>query len=265
MKQVSRLQPRHPIQARSGVLGGERPMVCIPLVGNAREAILAEAKNVPSIAPDIIELRIDAWDFVEDIAASHEMIKEVRNIVGDTPIILTCRGDWEGGFKKVGDEAKFGIYEAAVKDKLVDFIDVELAYGEEKIKNVLALLDGTATSLIVSFHDFKKTPGRDELLSILKQQIAAGAHVAKLAAMPQKEEDVLNLLSATLELRRQFPCIPVITMSMGAVGAVTRLVGGLFGSDLTFAVGSQSSAPGQIPVAELRKCFEVIHPINTEA
>ena len=89
--------------------------------------------------------------------------------------------------------------------------------------------------------------------------------MAKLAAMPQKEEDVLNVLSATLEVRRQFPCIHIITMSKDPTRAVTRLVGGLFGSDLTFAVGSQSSAPGQIPVAELRQCFNVIHPTHTEA
>ena len=156
MKQVRRLQPRHPIQARNGLLGGEKPMVCIPLVGKDHDGIVSEAKNVPSIAPDIIELRIDAWDFVEDQAASLAMIKEVRAIVGETPIILTCRGDWEGGFKKVSDEAKFGVYEAAVKEGLVDFIDVELIYGEDKIKKVLDLLDGTKTSLIVSFHDFKR-------------------------------------------------------------------------------------------------------------
>ncbi len=155
MKQVKRLQPRHPIQARNGLLGGDKPMVCIPLVGKDHEGIIAEAKNVPSIAPDIIELRIDAWDFVEDVTASAEMIKEVRAVVGETPVILTCRGDWEGGFKKVSDEAKFGIYEAAVKEGLVDFIDVELIYGEEKIKKVLETLEGTQTSLIVSFHDFK--------------------------------------------------------------------------------------------------------------
>lgn len=264
MNKYSRLQPKHPIRARRGVLGAERPMVCIPLVGAARPDILAEANNVPSIAPDIIELRIDAWDFVEDEAASIAMIEDVRAIVGDTPIILTCRGDWEGGFKKVSDKSKFAIYKLAAEEKLVDFIDVELIYGDEKIKETLKMLEGTGVSLIVSFHDFKSTPSRDEIVSILKRQIAAGAHVAKLAAMPQKEEDVLNILSASLEIRRQFPCIPLITMSMGAMGAVSRIVGGLFGSDLTFAVGSKSSAPGQIPVSELRKCFEVVHPAKTE-
>ncbi len=260
MAQYSRLQPKCPIQARTGVLGDEKPMVCIPLVGANRDTILAEAKNVPAIAPDIIELRIDAWDFIEDVAASLSMIKEVRAIVGEVPIILTCRGDWEGGIKKVSDEAKFGVYEAAVKEGLVDFIDVELIYGEEKIKKILDLLNGTKTYLIISFHNFKETPSRDELISILSKEIALGAHVAKLAAMPQKEEDVLDIFSATLAVRRQHPDIPMITMSMSPMGAISRLAGGLFGSDLTFAVGSKSSAPGQIPVANLRQCFDVIHP-----
>lgn len=94
----------------------------------------------------------------------------------------------------------------------------------------------------------------------MEKEIQVGAHVAKLAAMPQREEDVLGVLEATLAIRRKYPDVPIISMSMGPLGAVTRLVGGVFGSDLTFAVGSKASAPGQIPVAELRKCFGVVYP-----
>lgn len=255
-----RLEAKKPIRAKKQTLGGTKPLVCIPLVGKTPEAILAEANNVPAIAPDIIELRIDAWDFIEDVAQSVDMIKKVCTIVGDTPIILTCRGDWEGGFKKVSDEAKFAIYAGAVKGGLVDFIDMELKYGKDKIDEVLASLKGSSTSLIISFHNFQMTPSKEELFSIMEQEIKAGAHVAKLAAMPKCEEDVLNVMEATLAVRRKYPDVPIITMSMGPLGAVTRIVGGLFGSDLTFAVGSKASAPGQIPVAELRQCFSVVHP-----
>lgn len=256
---IMRLTPKQPITARGGVLGGARPMVCIPLVGKDRDAIMAEAKNVPVIAPDIIELRIDWWDFIEDTAQSIAMVREVRKTVGDTPIILTCRGDWEGGCKKVSDTAKFAVYAAAVREELVDFIDMELKYGQEKIDEVKAMLKGGKTSLIVSFHNFQQTPPQDELFSIMEQEIKAGTDVAKLAAMPRSEEDVLAVLAATLAVRRKYPDTPIISMSMGPLGAVTRIVGGLFGSDLTFAVGSKASAPGQIPVDELRKCFEVVH------
>lgn len=254
-----RPQPERPIHVKGQILGGPKPLVCVPLVGKTAEAVLEEACNIPVIAPDVIELRVDAWDFVEKTAPSLSMIGDVRRTVGEIPIILTCRGHWEGGFKKVSDEAKFALYEKAVEAGLVDFVDVELAYGDEKIRNIRCLLKGASVFLIVSFHDFEKTPTKEMIFSTLSAQIRAGAHVAKLAAMPRCEEDVLSLLSATLAARREYPDIPLITMSMGEIGAVSRITGGLFGSDLTFAVGSNASAPGQIPVAALKQCLAVIH------
>ena len=245
-----RPQPEKPIEARGKVLGGPRPLVCVPLVGKTPGEILGEAENIPAIAPDIIELRVDAWEFVEETPASVSMIRDVRKAVGEIPVILTCRGHWEGGFKKVSDEAKFSLYREAVAGGLVDFLDVELSYGDGKIGETLRMLEHSSVSLIVSFHDFEKTPPKEVLFSTL-------------AAMPRSEEDVLALLSATLMIRREYPRILLITMSMGGIGAVSRVTGGLFGSDLTFAVGSRASAPGQIPVGALKQCLSVLHPLES--
>ena len=49
-----------------------------------------------------------------------------------------------------------------------------------------------------------------------------------------------------------------IYMSMGPLGSVTRMVGGVFGSALSFAVGAGSSAPGQMPIADLNTVYDVI-------
>jgi 3-dehydroquinate dehydratase-1 len=76
--------------------------------------------------------------------------------------------------------------------------------------------------------------------------------------MPKKEEDVLALLAATLSTRRDFPEVPLITMSMGELGSLSRVIGGKFGSDLTFAVGNKESAPGQIPVTKLKQCLDAL-------
>lgn len=141
----------------------------------------------------------------------------------------------------------------------MDFIDVRLVYGEKKIGEVCTLLSRTAPFLIASSHDFQKTPAEEELRRVLTDQISVGADVAKIAVMPQCEEDVLALLSATLAVRRAHPGTPLITMSMGGLGAVSRVVGGHYGSDLTFAVGSHASAPGQIPVDKLRQYLSVLY------
>ena len=254
-----RITPQKPVAAGKKLLGGALPLICVPLVGQTASAIGEEVRNLARLAPDIIEVRVDAWDCVENTPGSLSMLREIRAHSAGTPLILTCRGHWEGGFKKVTDQAKFALYDQAVQEGLADFIDVELAYGDEKLREIKKQLSGSQVSLIVSSHDFRKTPNRNALLATLAAQIRAGADVAKLAVMPESEEDVLTLLSATLAARREYPDVPLITMSMGETGAISRIMGGLFGSDLTFAVGSAASAPGQIPIAEMRQLFATVY------
>ncbi|MFZ0446775.1 MAG: type I 3-dehydroquinate dehydratase, partial [Bacillus sp. (in: firmicutes)] len=52
---------------------------------------------------------------------------------------------------------------------------------------------------------------------------------------------------------------PLITMSMGGTGVISRLAGEVFGSAFTFGAGKEASAPGQVPVAELRKILKILH------
>lgn len=254
--------PAKPISVKGRILGGPVPLLCVPLVGKSREDVLAEVRSLDSAAPDIIELRVDAWDCIEDREASASLLREVRTLAEkarDTPIILTCRGHWEGGIKEVSEEAKDAIYETGIKEKLVDFVDKELSYGERKLSRWKAMTGANGISLILSYHNFHQTPSKEFIYSQLVQQIRCGADVAKAALMPKCEEDVLNLLTATLAVRRDFPDTPMIAISMGSLGMHSRVVGGFYGSDLTFAVGSAASAPGQIPAGQIRSVLELMY------
>ena len=51
-------------------------------------------------------------------------------------------------------------------------------------------------------------------------------------------------------------------MAMGPLGLVTRAFGHLLGSSLSFAAGVSASAPGQIPVADLRSLFDIVTAKN---
>jgi 3-dehydroquinate dehydratase-1 len=75
--------------------------------------------------------------------------------------------------------------------------------------------------------------------------------------MPRDRKDVLALLAATVDADAKGR-IPLISMSMGPLGAVTRMVGGVFGSSLSFAIGEGSSAPGQMPIADLEAVYGVL-------
>ncbi len=83
--------------------------------------------------------------------------------------------------------------------------------------------------------------------------------------MPRSRADVLTLLSATEEMARRWADRPIITMSMGGDGVVSRLCGEVFGSAMTFGTAGQASAPGQIPVEELRVVLNILHRALAQA
>ena len=112
-------------------------------------------------------------------------------------------------------------------------------------------------ALILSYHNFQATPDAAALLATFAEAERCGADIAKVAVMPRSPEDVLTLMGATWRASETLG-IPLIGMSMGPLGAVSRMASGVFGSALTFAVGESSSAPGQIPIEALRAVLETL-------
>ena len=93
-----------------------------------------------------------------------------------------------------------------------------------------------------------------------------GADLAKIAVWPTSADDVARLLGVCARATAGAGTVlgvPVATMSMGALGAVSR-VAPAFGSALTFAVvpdeqgQSRASAPGQLPLQDVRRCLELL-------
>ena len=70
---------------------------------------------------------------------------------------------------------------------------------------------------------------------------------------------VIALLAATAEMADHHPETPVITMSMGTLGAVSRLCGEAFGSAMTFTNPGAASAPGQVPLDVVNEVLESLH------
>ena len=139
----------------------------------------------------------------------------------------------------------------------VQLCDYELSAGEAHFARAVALARETGVCLVASFHDFHATPPAEALVARFAAMQAAGADVAKIAVMPQSPRDVLTLLDATLTARETL-AVPVISMAMGGYGAVSRLCGWVFGSSVSFAVGEKSSAPGQVPVADVNTVVDVL-------
>jgi 3-dehydroquinate dehydratase-1 len=238
--------------------GGRLPLLCAPLVGRTAEAVLAEAAAVAAKGPDLVEWRVDFFGPIDRTGEVIAVARQVKALVAPAPLLFTRRAAHEGGERIPLDESQVvALYQAVCAAACVDLVDYELSNPEEHRAAIREAAHGAGLGLVVSFHDFQGTPSFEELLDKLRSAERAGADVAKIAVMPQGLEDVLTLLSATLRARRELG-IPVITMSMGAHGSLTRLFGWVFGSCVTFGVGQSASAPGQVPIEDLRAVNEIL-------
>jgi 3-dehydroquinate dehydratase-1 len=244
---------------RNTVIGGPDPLICIPVVAEDKKQLLDQAAILPPLSPDIVEWRVDGYKGVEDTADCLAALTALRAAIGDTPLIFTCRIEAEGGMQPISQKTRQALIQAAIRSGEIDIVDIELINDQAFIDTVRQTAQDHGVKLILSYHDFKKTPPADRIVDKLKQAQGAGADIAKVAVMPTGYGDVLTLLEATLQARTEAVTTPLVTMSMAQEGVITRMAGGLFGSDITFAIGQASSAPGQIPIGDLRQAMSLLY------
>jgi 3-dehydroquinate dehydratase-1 len=257
-----RQQSKKQLRIRGVVIGGAHPLICLPLVAGTKEELIGQASMLVELAPDLLEWRVDGFTEVEDVTKNLAALSELRSIIGEIPLIFTCRIDQEGGMCRISQEKRLELMVAAIESGNIDLIDIELCNGREFIDAVKMHAQARHVALILSYHNFKETPAETFIYDKLLAAYNAGADIPKLAVMPKDYADVLTLFYATNRARNSTIDAPLVTMSMGEQGAVTRLAGGLFGSDITFAVGKASSAPGQIPIAEMRSGMAVLFGVR---
>lgn len=235
-----------------------RSAVCAPLVGRTREALLAEAAAVAELGPDLIEWRVDFYEGIERTREVLALAAAIRCAAGGLPMLFTRRSEREGGESvTLHDSQVVALYAAVCAGGAVDLVDFEMGSAPADVRAVREAARRQGVGLVLSFHDFQSTPAPEVLIQRFEQAVHLGADVAKVAVMPHDMSDVLALLAVTLQASQAL-AIPVVSMAMGAKGAVSRLCGGAFGSALTFGMGLSPSAPGQLPIRELKSALALL-------
>jgi 3-dehydroquinate dehydratase-1 len=250
---------RPAVRLRSIVLGEGRPQICVSLVGATIAELSAAASGLVAGDFDLVELRIDFFSGWDTPAAVRDAIAVVRAALPEeVPVIFTFRTKREGGQRDVSPEAYADLIGLAITAG-VDAIDVELFTERAVLLGIVSAAHDAGVVVVMSSHDFESTPPRAEILARLAEQQELGADVLKLAVMPSNPRDVLTLMDATAEFVAEQARCPVITMSMGGLGVVSRLAGETFGSCVTFGSVGAPSAPGQIEARELRAVLDLVH------
>ena len=271
---------------------GGLPAVAVSLTGPSLAQARTQARSAVDAGADVLELRVDlleeacalaAPDLLDAATAAAqvleclwglgEAIDATDGADAGAPVLLTCRTAAEGGRAQLDDTA-YGAFLRSVLDGLADWaperrpaaIDVEVQRG--CLPQVCAQAHALGIDVVASFHDFEATPADEVLEEVMARMAREGADLAKIAVWPTSVDDVARLLGVCARATAGAGegtglGVPVAAMSMGALGAVSR-VAPAFGSALTFAVVpdeqglARASAPGQLPIQDVRRCLELL-------
>ena len=247
------------VTVRGVEIGGGIPKICVPVLGKTEEEVLASAEAAKACGPDLVEWRLDWLAQPTDSAALLDLLRKLREFLGATPLLATFRSKREGGQQELSSQDYVNILVGIIQSRMVDLVDVELFSGAPAVMQVVQAAHQRGVVVIGSSHEFQNTPDEFNLINRMEMMQVMGCDIAKVAVMPRCPRDVLTLLSATEQMKARHPELPIITMSMGQLGMVSRLCGEVFGSALTFGSAGQSSAPGQVPVKQLRETLELLH------
>lgn len=243
------------VQLRHVTLGSGRPKIAVPITGRTLAEILAAVKPIVAAQPDVVEWRIDYFEHVTDAAKLQAAGQQLRQALGNLALLTTFRTAGEGGELPLSDPDYFSICEHVLAGNFTDALDIERYHDEAAVKALVAEAHQQNVVVIMSNHDFDQTPAAADIVARLTSMVTLGADVAKMAVMPRSVSDVLTLLTATNTAHETLNQ-PVITMSMGDLGKVSRMAGEVFGSSLSFATVGAASAPGQIALDRLRPAME---------
>lgn len=209
-------------------------MICVSLAEPSVAACLAALKGL-----DFAEIRMDMMKL---------MLEEIpRLFSGNRVLIATCR---PGGRS---DEERKRLLMRAIASGAT-FVDVEIesetAYREE----IVAEARSCGCRVIVSHHDYERTPERPALEACVSACFEAGADIAKIACMVRSDRENARLL-ALLDTDRE-----IVVVGMGKRGRVTRILAPLLGSPFTYASLSQGkeTADGQIDRETLQELLGTV-------
>lgn len=246
------------IKIRNLEIGKGKPKLVVPIIGRTKEEIINEASKLKSKLFDMVEWRVDYFEYAFEVEEIEDVLIQLRKILSDIPILFTFRTDKEGGERQIDIETYELINKYVLDKKLIDIIDLELFMGNKVINKIVKVAHNNNVKVLISNHDFEKTPACEDIILRFKTMDDLDADILKIAVMPNNKLDVLELMKAATMIQDNTDK-PIVSISMSQLGMVSRFCGEIFGSSLTFGSIGKLSAPGQINVEDLNNLMEIIH------
>ena len=193
---------------------------------------------------DYVEVRLDFLK-KEQVPNTLEIIKKDLN-----KIVCTLRPKTEGGKFEGSEKERISIIKL-ISEYNPYLLDIE--YNTlKKNKELLKYLKSTKTKLLVSWHDFKKTPKTTELQNKIKQMSKFSCNV-KIVSTAKSTDDSTRMLGLYNKRGKN----NLISFAMGDLGKISRILCLYLGSPYTYVSLGKAVAPGQFSVDEVNKIINL--------
>lgn len=246
-----------PLTIKSTNIGEGKPKICIPIMGKTKQLLIEEINELHTYPCDIVEWRMDYFDSVFLLDVLLDTLETIYNMIDNKLLLVTFRTHNEGGEKEIDVKTYACVLETIMQSKHLDMIDLECYFNDDAINHLVEVAHQNDIVVVMSHHNFNHTLTSEEMMTCINDMSSKQADIYKLAMMPNNKEDVFSLLNFTKSASEGIEN-PLITMSMGSMGVLSRIIGFIYGSSVTFACMDKESAPGQINAKKLNDLLSLI-------
>lgn len=212
-------------------------MICVSLKEKNLEELIQILQKI-----EFAEIRLDSMTI--DMAS-------VRNVFSQHPnLIATCR---PGHRSNVSRKTQLL---TAIKAGAA-YVDIEVESENDFKRALIQEAQRQECKIIVSYHNFERTPDRPELEQIITRCFDSGADIAKIACKVRTVKDNARILGILTDSR------PLVVLGMGQLGKITRIVGPYLGSQFTYASLSdgKETGEGQINMVQLTEILKKLENV----
>ncbi len=212
---------------------------------------MKEAKKAMILAKKHADMAEIWLDYIKDL--------DIADLLKNKPLPVICvckkpveKGHFKGTYKEIFEVLSFALRNDA------DFVDVPLKICDLGFRISDSKFKNHKSKIIISFHDFKKTPSLSVLLKKAEEMKKKGADIVKISVMAKSYADTVQVIALAKHL--QSKKIPHIIIAMGKKGALSRILTPTLGGTIMFAPISKakSSAPDQLTIKELKDAWKLI-------
>ncbi|OLS19759.1 MAG: 3-dehydroquinate dehydratase [Candidatus Heimdallarchaeota archaeon LC_3] len=167
--------------------------------------------------------------------------------------VVSLRPKSSGGLYDSDEETRIKILKKAINSG-ISHVDIEFETEQNNIKSLIQFSHQHNVEVIISSHNFEKTPTIQKLKVNCNKMILMGADIIKYVCKANNIEDGHTMICLQQEID-----FPIISFSMGEIGSFTRIVSLLYGAKFSYVSSNRKTAPGQLSAKEMIDLLSILN------